>query len=127
MNTDRIPGILTLITAFCYILGLALVVLVWNWDLAAGFAAGGGLMVLNQVLSAKRVKDTGFFSKGVAMASLMGGFYIRLIILGISLYALIRYAEVNPIGLVAGLSIVPAALIIMIIMIYMANRRPEEV
>ncbi len=84
-------------------------------------------MVLNQILSAKRVKETGFFSKGSAMASLVGGFYVRLIVLGISLYAFIRYAEVDPIGLVAGLSIVPAALILMIIMIYVANRRPEEV
>jgi hypothetical protein len=127
MNFEKIPGIFALFASICFILGLVLCALLADLGFTVGFAAGGALMVVNLFFSTNRVKNTGFSSKGAAMASLLGGFYVRLIILSILLFALIRHAEINALGLVAGLSIVPAALIMMIIMIYLANRGPEEV
>ena len=61
------------------------------------------------------------------MAVLLGGFYVRLILLGICLYGLIKFLKVDPVGLVTGLSVVPAGLLVMLALIYIANRRPEEV
>jgi hypothetical protein len=58
---------------------------------------------------------------------LLGGFYVRLILLGICLYGFIRFLKVDPVGLVAGLSVVPAGLLVMLVLIHIANRRPEEV
>ena len=52
---------------------------------------------------------------------------MRLAILGICLFALIKFLKVNAVGLVAGLSVVPAGILIMLILIYVANRTPEEV
>jgi hypothetical protein len=49
------------------------------------------------------------------------------VILGIGLFMLIKYAKVDSLGLVAGLSVVPAGLFIMLFLIYLANRTPEEV
>lgn len=127
MNFERIPGIFATLAALCYIMGLAIFAGLTKFPFLLGFAAGGALVIVNLLLSAKRINQTGFSSKGASMASIVGGFYIRLTVLGICLYLLIKSGRVDPIGLLAGLSIIPGALVMMIIMIYLANRRPEEV
>jgi hypothetical protein len=59
--------------------------------------------------------------------ALLGGFYLRLIFLGLCLFVLVRFTKVDPIGLVTGLSVVPAGLFVMLTLIYISNRRPKEV
>ncbi len=42
--------------------------------------------------------------------------------------AFIKFVNVDPVGLVTGLSVVPMGLFVMLVLIYVANRRrPEEV
>jgi hypothetical protein len=73
------------------------------------------------------VKKAPFPDKGLVMASVLGGFYVRMILLGICLYGLVTIVRVDPVGLVAGLSVVPAGLFVMLMLIFIANRRPREV
>lgn len=61
------------------------------------------------------------------MVSLMGGFYFRLIAVGFSLFALIKFGNIDPVGLVTGLSVIPAGMMLMLVLIYISNRRPQEV
>lgn len=84
-------------------------------------------MLVNAWLSAWRIKKSDFYNKGRAVVSLLGGFYFRLIFLGLCLFILIKFTKVDPVGLVTGLSVVPAGLFVMLTLIYISNRRPEEV
>jgi hypothetical protein len=127
MNLERIPGIWFLLSGAVYVVGLPLCFAFAPREFAIGFAAGGALVLLNAWVSARRVKNADFPNRGRVTASLLGGFYVRLILLGICLYAFIAYVQVDPVGLVTGLSVVPAGLLFMLVLIYVANRRPEEV
>jgi hypothetical protein len=127
MNLERIPGIWFLLSGAVYVVGLPLCFAFGPREFAIGFAAGGALVLLNAWVSARRVKNANFPNRGRVTASLLGGFYVRLILLGICLYAFIAYVQVDPVGLVTGLSVVPAGLLFMLVLIYVANRRPEEV
>ena len=127
MNLERIPGIWFLLSGAVYVVGLPLCFAFAPREFAIGFAAGGALVLLNAWVSARRIKKADFPNRGRVTASLLGGFYVRLIMLGICLYAFIAYVQVDPVGLVTGLSVAPAALFVMLGLIYIANRRPEEV
>jgi hypothetical protein len=127
MNVEKIPVLWFFLSAAVYVLGLIGAILVATWGFAAGFAAGGGLVLLNGCVSALRVKKAPFPDKGLVMASVLGGFYVRMILLGICLYGLVTIVRVDPVGLVAGLSVVPAGLFVMLMLIFIANRRPREV
>jgi len=65
--------------------------------------------------------------RGAAIISLLAGFYFRLIFIGLCLFVLIKFTKVDPVGLVTGLSVVPAGLFVMLVLIYISNRRPKEV
>ncbi len=128
MNTDRIPGIWFVLSGVVYAAGLPVCLLMTSREFTLGFAAGGALVLLNALMSARRVRKADFPNRGPVMASLLGGFYLRLILLGVCLYAFITFMRVDPVGLVTGLSVMPAGLFIMLVLIYVANRRrPEEV
>lgn len=127
MNLERIPGIWFLLSGAVYVVGLPVCFAFGPREFAIGFAAGGALVLLNAWVSARRIKKADFPNRGRVTASLLGGFYVRLIMLGICLYAFIAYVHVDPVGLVTGLSVVPAGLLFMLVLIYVANRRPEEV
>jgi hypothetical protein len=127
MNFERVPGIWFGVSGACYVFGLLLCFALAPMSFTAGFAAGGGLVVLNLWASGRKVRKAEFRQKGREIPSLLGHFYVRLVILGIGLFMLIKYAKVDSLGLVAGLSVVPAGLFIMLFLIYLANRTPEEV
>lgn len=110
-----------------YLVGLLACVVLAPLGFSLGFAAGGALVLGNAWVSARRVKRTGFIERNGVTALLLGGFYVRLILLGICLYGFIRFLKVDPVGLVTGLSVVPAGLLVMLVLIHIANRRPEEV
>lgn len=126
MNFEKIPGIWLGVSVAVYIFGLLLCLILAPFPFTTGFGIGGVLVLLNSLVSARRTKKAEFPHKGRVMASVLGGFYVRLILLGICLYWLIRFSGVDPLGLIAGLSVVPAGLFVMLALIYVANRRPEE-
>ena len=115
------------LSGMAYFLGLLLCVITAPFGFTIGFGAGGALVLLNAWASSRKVKKADFPHRGSVMASVLGSFYLRLLVMGICLFGLIRYLKVDPIGLVTGLSVVPAGLFLMLIFIYIANRRPEEV
>lgn len=127
MKFERIPGVWNLIVSTVYLLGLAVMVFVAPSDFVVGFAAGGALVVLNGWMSSRNARRADLFNRGSALATLLGGFYVRLAMLAVCLYFLISSLKVNPVGLVTGLSVVPAGLLVMLGLIYIANRRPKEV
>jgi hypothetical protein len=127
MNVQAVPGIWAATSGAVYATGLLVCLILAPFGFAVAFAAGGALVLLNALASARSIKRAPFPHKGPVMASLLGWFYVRLAVLGICLFALIRYSRLDPLGLVAGLSVVPAGLFVMLALIYLANRRPEEV
>lgn len=127
MKFDKIPGVWFTLSGTAYVFGLMACLILASREISLGFVSGGALALLNSWASARKVKKAQYPHKGMVIASLVGGFYVRLIMLGICLFACIRYLKLDPIGVVIGLSVVPAGLIIMLFLIYIANRRPEEV
>jgi len=127
MNFARIPGIFLTISGAVYFLGLVASLFAASYPFALGFGAGGALVLLNVWASARKVKKADFLHKGRVMASLVGGFYLRLLLMGFCIFGLIKFSAADPVGLVTGLSVVPAGLFVLLILIYIANRRPEEV
>jgi len=127
MNIQQLPRILLMLSAAVFVVGLAVSCALASPRFAAGFCAGGALVLINAWVSARKVKGADFPNRGRVMASLVGGFYVRLILLGICLYAMIAVVSVDPIGLVSGLSVVPAGLLVLLALMYVANRRPGEV
>lgn len=128
MNAEKVPGIWFAVSSAVYLLGLPVCFLTAPMEFSLGFASGGALVLLNAWMSARRVTKAEFPNRGRVMASVLGGFYFRLILLGICLYAFIKFVHVDPVGLVTGLSVVPVGLFVMLGLIYAANRRrPEEV
>jgi hypothetical protein len=88
----------------------------------------GAILVLgNSWLSARKLSKASFSERNQAMVSLMGGFYARLAAIGLCLFALIKFVEIDPVGLITGLSVMPAGLIGLLVLIYISNRRPQEV
>jgi len=126
MNLEKIPRIWLFISGAVYLAGLLACLAFAPTEFCVGFGFGGALVLLNSWISARRVSKVEFHDKGRALASLIGGFYFRLAFLGVGLYCLIRFTQLDPIGLVVGLSVIPAGLFAMLILIYIANRRPEE-
>ena len=104
MNFERVPAIWLGVSGVVYAAGALISVLLAPFNFVMGYITGSA-----------------------EIAAFLAHFYVRLVILGISLFVLIKYAKVDPLGLVAGLSVVPAALFVMLILIYLANRTPEEV
>lgn len=127
MKFEKVPGVWFILSGVVYSLGLPACFVFASPGFALGFGAGGGLVLLNAWASSRRIKKADFPHKSSVMASLLGNFYLRLLAMGVCLFGLIRYLKVDPIGLVTGLSVVPAGLFILMILIFIANRRPEEV
>lgn len=127
MNFERIPGVWFTLSGAAYGLGLCVCLILAPGGFTLGFLAGGAMVLVNAWASARKVKKAQFPQKSMVMTSLIGGFYARLIVLGVCLFACIRYLKLDPIGVITGLSVAPAGLVIMIVLIYIANRRPEEV
>jgi hypothetical protein len=126
MNFEKIPRIWLIVSGVVYVIGLAAALAFAPTGFCVGFGFGGALVLLNSWFSARWVRKAEFPNKGRVLASLVGGFYFRLAFLGVGLYCIIRFVQVDPIGLVVGLSVIPAGLLVMLILIYIANRRPEE-
>jgi hypothetical protein len=127
MNFERIPGIWFGFSAAVYVVGLLCCLLMAPPAFLTGFGIGGALVLLNAWASARRVKTAQFPHRGRVMARVLSGFYTRMIVLGICLFAVISFLHVDPVGLVTGLSVVPAGLFVMLLLILLVNRRPEEV
>jgi hypothetical protein len=127
MNFEKVPGIWLALSGAAYCLGFVACLLLASSGFTIGFLAGGALVLVNSFASARKIKKAQFSARSLVTASLLGGFYLRLVLLGICLFVLIAYAKLDALGLVTGLSVVPAGLFIMLVLIYIANRRPEEV
>ncbi len=127
MNDQAVPGIWAATSGAVYVFGLLVCLILAPFGFTLAFGAGGALVLLNSLAAARNIKRAPFPHKGQVLASLLGWFYLRLAVLGICLFGLITCLKLDPIGLVAGLSVVPAGLFVMLALIYVANRRPEEV
>ncbi len=106
--------------------GLVVCALAAPWSFVGAYAVAGALVTANAYASSRKLAKTDFSHKGRAFTSLVGGFYVRLILIGISLYVCIKHLGFDPLGLVVGLSVVPAGLVVMLILTREANRRVEE-
>ncbi len=127
MDFEKIPRIWLVLSGIVFIFGLVTSSLLASGQFTLGYVSGGALVLLNAWASAWRIRKSGFQNKGRSMVALVGGFYFRLIFLGVCLFVLVRFAKIDPIGLVTGLSVVPAGLFVMLTLIYISNRRPKEV
>ncbi len=127
MDFQKIPKIWFLLSGIVFFAGFIACFAFAPMRFTLGYAAGGSLVLLNAWLSARRIKKSDFLNKGRAMVTMMGGFYLRLVLLAVCLFCLIKFEKVDPVGLITGLSVVPAGLFIMLTLIYISNRRPKEV
>ena len=127
MDFQKIPKIWFGLSAVVFVIGLLASVVLAPLRFTLAYVIGALLVVLNSWLSARRLNQSSFTNRNAAMVSLMGGFYFRLIAVGLSLFALIKFGNIDPVGLVTGLSVIPAGLMLMLVLIYISNRRPQEV
>ncbi len=127
MNPRQIPLIWFVLCAGVYVVGLLVSLALASRGFTVGFAVGGALVLFNGLASALKVGRAEFNDKRQVMVSLLGGFYIRLAVLAVCLYGVIALLKVDPVGLVTGLSVLPAGLFLMLVLTYAANRRPKEV
>jgi MFS family permease len=126
MKMEKIPSIWLAICGLVYAVGCVVCLIISSAPFLCGFVTGGGLVLVNMWVSARKVKNADFPNRARVLASVVGGFYFRLALLGICLYFLITYLKVDPVGLVTGLSVIPVGMLILLLLIYIANRRPEE-
>ena len=127
MNSRQIPIVLFVLSSVVYVAGLLVSLVTASQGFLVGFAVGGALVLVNGLAGAIKVFRSEFVDKRQVMVSLVGGFYLRLVVLALCLYGVIVFLRVDPVGLVTGLSVLPAGLFLMLVLIYAANRRPEEV
>ncbi len=127
MNFQKIPKIWFLLSGIIFMLGFIACFIFTKGRFTLGYLAGGLLVLLNTWLSARKVQNSDFYNRGRSIVALLGSFYFRLFFVGLCLFALIRFTKVDPVGLVTGLSVVPAGLFVMLMLIYISNRRPKEV
>ncbi|MGC8659194.1 MAG: ATP synthase subunit I [Desulfomonilaceae bacterium] len=127
MNFQKIPSIWFLLSGILFLAGFVSCLLLTNIQFTMGYLAGGVLVLSNAWLSAWRIRKSDFFNKSHSFVSLIGGFYFRLFFVGVCLFVLIRFTRIDPVGLVTGLSVVPAGLFVMLMLIHISNRRPKEV
>ncbi len=127
MDFQKIPKIWFGMSSVVFLIGLLVSVVFAPHRFTLAYLIGALLVLLNSWLSARRVNQASFTDRNAAMVSLMGSFYFRLIAVGLSLFALIKFGNIDPVGLVTGLSVIPAGLMLMLVLIYISNRRPQEV
>ena len=127
MDFQKIPKIWFGLSSLVFFVGLVVSFVFASLQFTLAYSIGAALVLLNSWLSARRVNESSFTNRNAAMVSLMGGFYFRLIAVGFSLFALIKFGNIDPVGLVTGLSVIPAGMMLMLVLIYISNRRPQEV
>lgn len=127
MNFERVPAIWLSVCTAVYVGGVLMGLILAPPHFVVGYVAGGALVIVNIWASGRKTRRCEFRQKGAEIATFLAHFYLRLVLLGISLFLLIKYAKISLLGLVAGLSVVPAGLFVMLVLIYLANRTPEEV
>ncbi len=127
MDFQKIPKIWFGLSSGVFLVGLLASAILASHHFTLAFLIGAALVLANTWLSARRVGQASFKDRNRAMVTLMGGFYVRLIAMGVCLFALIRFVNIDPVGLLTGLSVMPAGLLVLLILIYISNRRPQEV
>ncbi len=127
MRFEKLPAAWLFICTGVYAAGLVVCLALASGGFTIGFAFGGVLVLINAWASGRRLRKVRFSHRTQAMVTVLGGFFVRLSLLGACLYGLIKFLKVDPVGLVTGLSVVPAGVLVMLVLIYVANRRPEEV
>jgi hypothetical protein len=127
MKFAKVPSIWLGTCGIVYVVGVFLCLTLADNRFTIGFVAGGALVLINFLASIQKIRGVDFINKSAVTASVVGGFYLRLAAVGICTYLLIKFFNVDPVGLVTGVTIVPAGLLVMLVLIYIANRRPEEV
>jgi hypothetical protein len=127
MKYDVLPTVWLAVCGGVYTVGLVICLVAAPSHFTVGFGFGGALVLTNAWVSAHRLRKARFSNRTQAMVDIIGGFFVRLSLLGICLYGLLKFLKVDPVGLVAGLSVVPAGVLVMLVLIHIANRRPEEI
>ncbi len=126
MIPEETPGKWFLSLGIAFLGGLVVCAIAAPIKVVLAFAAGGALVTANAYASSRKLAGTDLSHKGRAITSLIGRFYLRLVLIGIGLFVCIKYLGLDPLGLVAGLSVVPLGLVVMLVLTRAANRRPEE-
>jgi len=95
-----------------FILSAASFVLMGN-AFTAGVILGGFLIIANFNILQRTITKA-FLADGVFAANkgaIVGKYYLRLAVLGLLIYLLIRQGWVNPVGLAVGLSVVVCSIV----------------
>ncbi len=82
------------------------------FEVGAGIAAGGLIVTVNFHLLAKTLKKALTPPHLASVKGVILKYYIRFVLTGIIIFALMVSGQVNPIGLIAGLSVVVASMFI---------------
>lgn len=93
----------------------------------SGFLVGAVLVLLNALASARKVRRADFRAQGGTAALLMLDSAFRMAILGVCVYMAVKILGVDPLGLIAGLSVVPVGMLLTPLILVVCNRNPGEV
>jgi hypothetical protein len=86
--------------------------LLFSLDFTKGVIAGGFIVTINFHLLYKTLKKSLTPSKLATHGSVLVKYYIRFIVSGILIFFLINFKIVDPIGLIIGLSVVVASIML---------------
>lgn len=111
-SQQRIINFVTYANWLLFILATATGFLVFAREVGVGVAAGGGLATINFHLLAKTLKKAFRPPHIASIKSVLIKYYLRFTITGVIIFILMVTHSVNPFGLIAGLSIVVASMML---------------
>lgn len=85
---------------------------VFAHDVGAGVISGGGLVTINFHLLARTLRKAFRPPHIASIKSVLIKYYLRFIVTGVIIFALMITHSINPFGLIAGLSIVVASMML---------------
>jgi hypothetical protein len=92
--------------------GMAVVWLIWGFVTAISFIAGGVLAALNMAWLRHTVRSVGFNDPNVSKRHILAGFILRLLLIPLCLYAMIRFLFWSISAAVAGFALFHCSLLL---------------
>ena len=83
----------------------------FSFDVGLGIAAGGLIVTINFHLLSRTLRKALTPPHIASIKGVLAKYYIRFIITGVLIYLLMMSKQVNPMGLIAGLSVVVASML----------------
>jgi hypothetical protein len=90
---------------FLTVAGGLLTWMVWDWHQAISFLSGGVLGGLNLLWLRQTVHSIAFYDPKGSKRRILAGYFLRLLLIPLCLYAMIRFLFLGVLALVAGFAI----------------------